>query len=180
MGDSIVIAYENFAMGASAGNYRYKTDITVSGNKITYLADDVQIVLLEEGVVAGTYALNVGDGYLAAKSSSSNHVTTSETLDENGSWKITIDSDALATVKSQGDKTHNTLQYNTGSPRFSCYTGNLKPVTIYAKSPVATGISEVKGESGNVKGIYDLTGRRVETITAPGIYVVNGKKVLVK
>ena len=43
-----------------------------------------------------------------------------------------------------------------------------------------TGISEVKGESGNVKGIYDLTGRRVEAITAPGIYVVNGKKVLVK
>ena len=43
-----------------------------------------------------------------------------------------------------------------------------------------TGISEVKGESGNVKGIYDLTGRRVETITAPGIYVVGGKKVLVK
>ena len=43
-----------------------------------------------------------------------------------------------------------------------------------------TGISEVKGESGNVKGIYDLTGRRVEDITATGIYVVNGKKVLVK
>ena len=43
-----------------------------------------------------------------------------------------------------------------------------------------TGISEVKGESGNVKGIYDLTGRRVEEITAPGIYIVGGKKVLVK
>ncbi|MBQ8573127.1 MAG: hypothetical protein IJ451_06655 [Ruminococcus sp.] len=43
-----------------------------------------------------------------------------------------------------------------------------------------TGISEVKGESGNVKGIYDLTGRRVENISAPGIYIVNGKKVLVK
>ena len=43
-----------------------------------------------------------------------------------------------------------------------------------------TGIDEVKGENGNVKGIYDLTGRRVEAITAPGIYVVNGKKVLVK
>jgi hypothetical protein len=43
-----------------------------------------------------------------------------------------------------------------------------------------TGIEEVKGESGEVKTIYDLTGRRVEAITAPGIYIVGGKKVLVK
>ena len=43
-----------------------------------------------------------------------------------------------------------------------------------------TGISEVKGESGEVKGAYDLTGRKLEQITAPGVYIVNGKKVLVK
>ena len=43
-----------------------------------------------------------------------------------------------------------------------------------------TGIDEVKGENGNVKVIYDLTGRRIEAITVPGIYIVNGKKVLVK
>ena len=43
-----------------------------------------------------------------------------------------------------------------------------------------TGISEVKGENGEVKAIFDLTGRRIEAITAPGIYIVNGKKVLVK
>ena len=43
-----------------------------------------------------------------------------------------------------------------------------------------TGVEEVKTENVNVKTIYDLTGRRVEAITAPGIYIVNGKKVLVK
>ncbi len=43
-----------------------------------------------------------------------------------------------------------------------------------------TGIENVATENVNVTVIYDLTGRRVEAITAPGIYVVNGKKVLVK
>ena len=43
-----------------------------------------------------------------------------------------------------------------------------------------TGINELKGENAEVKAIYDLTGRRVEAITAPGIYIVGGKKVLVK
>ena len=42
-----------------------------------------------------------------------------------------------------------------------------------------TGISEVKGESENVKVIYDLTGRRVEN-PSNGIYIINGVKTLVK
>ena len=42
-----------------------------------------------------------------------------------------------------------------------------------------TGVEKV--EIRNEKSeIYDLTGRKVEEITAPGIYVVNGKKLLVK
>ena len=42
-----------------------------------------------------------------------------------------------------------------------------------------TGVENVVVEN-EVKAIYDLTGRRVEAITAPGIYIVGGKKVLVK
>ena len=43
-----------------------------------------------------------------------------------------------------------------------------------------TGVEEVKTENGNVKTIYDLTGRRVEAITAPGIYIVGGVKRVVR
>ena len=43
-----------------------------------------------------------------------------------------------------------------------------------------TGIDEITDNREQSTVIYDLTGRRVEAITAPGIYVVNGKKVLVK
>lgn len=42
-----------------------------------------------------------------------------------------------------------------------------------------TGVEEVEVES-TVKTIYDLSGRKVSGMSAPGLYIVNGKKVLVK
>ncbi len=52
---------------------------------------------------------------------------------------------------------------------------------IYVKfgNEDVTGIDQIAGEKGE-KVVFDLTGRRVEAITAPGIYIVNGKKVIVK
>ena len=152
------------------------------------MADDAQIVVLEKGAVDGTYALNVGDGYLAAASNSSNYVVTTTTLDDNASWMITIGSDALATIKAQGDKTRNTLQYNTSSPRFSCYKSGQKPVNIYAKSPVTTDIEDID-EERNTVDVYTITGIVVRKGVDPsdalqglqrGIYIVGGKKCFIK
>ena len=43
-----------------------------------------------------------------------------------------------------------------------------------------TGIESVTAEGAQDGAIYDITGRRVKAITAPGIYIVNGRKVVVK
>jgi hypothetical protein len=72
------------------------------------------------------------------------------------------------------------------SPGYAITTVNFT-VTVGTEGN-DTGIDDVKGEptvdvsqSGNAKGqIYDLTGRRLERITVPGIYIINGKKIFVK
>ena len=49
----------------------------------------------------------------------------------------------------------------------------------YSWTIADTAIGNIEAESGE-KVIYDLTGRRVDAITNAGIYIVNGKKVIVK
>ena len=46
--------------------------------------------------------------------------------------------------------------------------------------PGTTGIEEITDNREQSTVIYDLTGRRVEAITAPGIYIVNGVKRVVR
>ena len=60
---------------------------------------------------------------------------------------------------------------------FSNYGGQIIDVVLRVSDP--TGIEDVESED-NVKVIYDIHGRRLDEITKPGIYIINGKKILVK
>ena len=60
------------------------------------------------------------------------------------------------------------------------YAGETFTFVVEAAEPeVPEGIEEIAGDNA-VKAIYDITGRKIENITKGGIYIVNGKKVLVK
>ena len=48
------------------------------------------------------------------------------------------------------------------------------------KKAVEDGIENIAVNNKTVEGIFDLMGRKHNTITTPGIYIVNGKKVVVK
>ena len=51
---------------------------------------------------------------------------------------------------------------------------------VGGKGHDTTGIDEVEVEMEEHEAIYDLQGRRLEGITSPGFYIVNGKKIIVK
>ena len=60
---------------------------------------------------------------------------------------------------------------------FSDYGGQIIDVLLNVVDP--TGIEDVEAEEAAVD-IYDMQGRKLEQITKPGLYIIGGKKVLVK
>ena len=134
-GDQVVIAATEsaFALGPQDTNNRTAVAITKTGNNITWTTD-VQIITLEAGNKANTFAFHTGSaGYLYAASSSSNHLKTKTTLDDNGSWTISITSAGVATIKAQGTNTRNWIRKNSSSAIFSCYGSGQNDVAIYKK-----------------------------------------------
>jgi hypothetical protein len=68
------------------------------------------------------------------------------------------------------------FNYNTyAASKLATYSN----VTL-TKKEVPAGIENIAIENKVAEGIFDLFGRKLDAITAPGLYIVNGNKVLVK
>ena len=134
-GDKIIIVATDydFALGTVQNtSNRSQVSITKEGNQ-AITSDDVQMIILEQGLEAETYAFHVQSGYLYAPSSSSNNLKTKSTLDMNGCWIIEIGEFGIASIIAQGESERNVLMYNNVSSIFSCYalTNSQKTVSIY-------------------------------------------------
>lgn len=120
-------------------NNRAATDIEIASNTITTIPANAQIITLETGMEANTFAFHVvGDatGYLYAASSDSNHLKTQDNIDGNASWVIEVSETGIATIKARGDSTNNWLRYNASNKLFSCYaeTSSQQDVYIFYKA----------------------------------------------
>ena len=112
-----------------------------------------------------------------------------ETVDsKEGQWIISIKNNGMASI-SNAAYTNRLLQYNQNSPRFATYTGSQKAVSIYCKANSTTAINKVVTQTNGHYNVYNAHGqliRRSTTISqalsnlSQGIYVVNGKKILIK
>ena len=55
-----------------------------------------------------------------------------------------------------------------------------KNITVTKQQGTPTAIESTIVENKAVVGIFDLLGRKLDAITGPGLYIVNGKKVVIK
>ena len=133
VGDQIILVVDSaeMAMGSTQNsNNRSAVSVSKEANQVK-ISEGVQVIILEEGVVADTFSFNVGAGYLYAPSSSSNQLKTHSNIDENSSWKIEITESGIATIVAQGESMKNMLMYNSTSQLFSCYGTIQEYVSIY-------------------------------------------------
>lgn len=182
------------------------------------VSKDADVAVFTVGISNGHITFYTGDsrdaknnsvaGYLYAAGSGSkeNYLRTTEIVDPNAEWSVSVAANGAATIKAQGANTHNLMQYNPNNgAMFSCYTGGQDPIYIYllgktssvssmsaegVKVFAAEGGVEVVADEATDVAVYTAAGQLVRQArvaegstlvnVAPGFYVVRANGTATK
>ena len=157
-------------------NYE-RTLLTEADIKETYCYDE-EITNLLEGAVPTTY-VPVRDGYI--------HYILSKKNDVVGMYKVTTynkltSSDGVVTTFEAGKESFQNNGHRAWLPMPAAKSKGAASYqfAVGYSNDDTTGIVEVLDGNALDGTIFDLQGRRLEEITGRGIYIVDGKRVLVK
>lgn len=180
------------------------------------VSKDADVAVFTVGISNGHITFYTGDsrdaknnsvaGYLYAANSKDNQLKTQNNVDDNAEWTVSVAANGAATIKAQGNNTHNWMRYNPNNgAMFSCYTGGQDPIYIYllgktssVSSMSSEGVKVVAAEGG-VKvvaeeaaevAVYTVAGQLVRQArvaegstlvnVAPGFYVVRANGTATK
>lgn len=182
------------------------------------VSKDADVAVFTVGISNGHITFYTGDsrdaknnsvaGYLYAAGSGNkeNYLRTMEIVDPNAEWSVAVATNGEATIKAQGNNTHNWMRYNPNNgAMFSCYTGGQDPIYIYllgktssvssmsaegVKVFAAEGGVEVVAEEATDVAVYTAAGLLVRQArvaegstlvnVAPGFYVVRANGTATK
>jgi hypothetical protein len=134
---------------------------------------DITEAVAQPALIGIKYTITVPEGYTLVEMK----VKNSSSSDKND---MSIDyNNRYNSISLLGTTAEKTIPFDAG--RNSFYLRGPVGKCIYITSLTITkptSINEIATETEEV--IYDLTGRRIDEITEAGIYIVNGKKTLIK
>ena len=182
----IVCETKDRALAEQGNNIRNYCDVTLANH--TYTGETSvngcpYVLQLGKTSMGYTFYDAVNATYLALNSNDNKLHAGTDASTKNCNWTITFDSSGNAKICSVSYD-NRTIQYNPSSPRFATYKSNQTAVQLYKQAP-PTAIQDILSTSAQAGIIYTLDGKSVGTVAnlkalPKGIYVVNGKKVLVK
>ena len=125
----IAAADYNVAMATLSGNIYTTTPVVKNGNVLTGSESMISLTFVASNE-DGVFAMKHGDSYVA--STKAKEMTERELAFY---WTVTIE-DGVATFETLISAKTYKLQYYAGSPRFTTYDSNQKPLALYAKAPM--------------------------------------------
>ena len=143
-----------------------------NGEFLLYITTEVS----NPSMVGTRYTITAPEGYVISEMKFKNGNRTYETAIEYGnkSDDLPKDNKTELTITLPADKNFFQLRGQVANRDFIKITS----LTITKIGGEETSINEIATETEEV--IYDLTGRRIDEITEAGIYIINGKKTLIK
>lgn len=188
----IVCAGKGKALSASSGTYRAAADVTVTDERTISAETNAEgmpvSILLNEA--NGNYLLKdtQTNEYLSYSGSKNTLTSTADATNDDVQWTIDVSGEGNAVIRPRSGSGRS-ICYNATSPRFACYASSSKqqPVSLFVRQ-TASSVSTVVAQRNAFVDVYDLNGRCVRRHVAAeslrhlpsGIYVVNGRKVLVR
>lgn len=197
-GSGYLIVYENtdatsgYALGGllENGKAHSAVSVTIADGTIVTSVNDTALphdLLLGGTPDAYTFYDTCTDAYLSLPSSDNCLKQSEEVQGTTEQWTLNV-SNGTATLKNN-NYTNREIRYNTGSPRFACYTsGSQSAVSLYKRNS-STGIASVQDTTDNDVNVYTVYGtcvrRNVPASTCTdglkkGIYIVKGHKIAVR
>lgn len=180
------------------GSLYYPTAVEIPANVKAYIVTAANNNYVTLTQVTGALPANTGVIYNGKWTEYATAVSEEANVEGNLLWGSSsntyVEGDAYVLAKVDGEvglylAAKNKDEYgNAGTTHFlnnankaylpaSAVTSNVKALKFDFNT---TAVENVKVETEGKKVIYDLSGRRVNDMTAPGLYIVNGKKVMVK
>ena len=161
IGNSVTsIGEEAFYNCSGLTSIEIPNSVTSIGNSAFYGCSDLETLYISNTIESiGDYAFAECNNILDIKMGSKKAITASENVFSNDAYI-------------------NACLYVPTGRKFA-YEKATPWKNFYIVEMDFTGIDNVKAENGNVKTVYDLSGRAVKN-PANGVYIINGKKVLVK